>query len=192
MERQTTELLPLKSFATESTHDVSPSMSRRSRKSSVEPTKVAIDSRRWKALYHSVVHLLPLLVTTFVLGLSVYNVYWGDLGMPHQNMILQGWQFAAKGHEILIVASLSAVVLHRVRYELCALQGLPLGFLTAGYRLSSISYLWSTEFWGGTLTKPTTGSVSWWPPLSVLIAFAVGLSAVAGPSSAIAMIPRLD
>ena len=191
-ELQTNELLPLKSSAEDSTNDALSSTPSRGKALSWEPTKIAIDSCRWKALLRSIVHLLPVLVTVFVLGLSGLNVYWSDLGPAHQNMILQAWQFAAKGHEILIVASLSAIVLHRIRYELCASEGVPLGFLTAGYQLSSISYLWSTEFWGGILTKPPSGLASWWPPLSILIAFAVSLAAVAGPSSAIAMIPRLD
>ena len=186
------ELLPLKSFAGDSTNEVLSSTSSRGEVSSLEPTKIVIDSRRGKALLRSIVHLLPMLVTVFVLGLSVLKVYWTDLGVPHQNVILQAWQFAAKGHEILIVASLSAIVLHRVRYGLCATEGIPLGFLAAGYQLSSISYLWSTEFRSGISTKTPSGPTSRWPPLTVLIVSAVALAAVAGPSSAIAMIPRLD
>lgn len=159
--------------------------------SKIEPTKIAISNRRQDALRASLVQVLPILVTIPVLYLCTYNVYWDDLGSPHQNVILQAWQFAAKGHEILIVASLSAIILHRIRYELCASDGVPLGLVTAGYRLDSIAYLWGPEFWGSIISRPISGRASQWPPLWFMIGAAVFLSAVAGPSSAIAMIPRL-
>ena len=91
-----------------------------------------------------------------------------------------------------MVASLSAVVLHRIRYDLCESEGVPLGLVMAGYQLSSVSYLLTSEFWGGAVVKPITRRTSQWPPLSLLVGFAVALSVVAGPSSAVAMLPRLD
>ena len=166
--------------------------SKGSKNAFIEPTKIALSNRRRDALIASLVPVLPILVTIPVLWLCTNNVYWDDLGSPHQNMILQGWQFAAKGHEILIVASLSAIILHRIRYELCVSDGVPLGLVTAGYQLNSVAYLWGPEFWGSIISRPISDGVSQSPPLWFMIGAAVFLSAVAGPSSAIAMIPRLD
>ena len=188
---QTIELLPYSANGQDG-NDVLTPVSKGNKDSSLEPTKIAISNRRWDALIPSLVQVLPIAVTIPVLYLCAYNVYWDDLGSPHQNMILQGWQFAAKGHEILIVASLSAIVLHRIRYQLCSSDGVPLGFVTAGYQLGSIAYLWGPEFWGSIISRPKLGHVSQWPPLWSAIGAAVFLSAVAGPSSAIAMIPRLS
>ncbi len=187
---QTIELLP--STTSVQDDDVDTPAPTSSKDASIEPTKIAISNRRRDALIASLVQIVPLSVTIPVLCLSLYNVYWDDLGSPHQEMILQGWQFAAKGHEILIVASLSALVLHKIRYELCVSDGVPLGLVAAGYQLSSVAYLWSFEFWGGITSRPVSARVSQWPPLWFVIGFAVFLSAVAGPSSAIAMIPRLN
>ena len=188
---QTIELLPYPTNGKDG-DTVRPPASKGRKNASIEPTEIAISNRRQDALRASLVQVLPILVTIPVLYLSTYNVYWDDLGSPHQNVILQAWQFAAKGHEILIVASLSAIILHKIRYDLCASDGVPLGLVTAGYRLDSIAYLWGPEFWGGIISRPISGHVSQWPPLWFMIGAAVFLSAVAGPSSAIAMIPRLS
>lgn len=187
---QTIELLP--STTSVQDEDVDTPASTSSEDASIEPPKIAISNRRRHALIASLVQVLPLLVTIPVLRLSIYNVYWDDLGSPHQDTYLQGWQFAAKGHEILIVASLSAIVLHKIRYELCASDGVPLGLVAAGYQLYSVGYLWSSEFWGGIISRPISARFSQRAPLWFVIGFAVFLSAVAGPSSAIAMIPRLN
>lgn len=72
-------------------------------------------SRR-EALKRSLVHVLPLSITLVILSFNLFNKHWRDLGAPHQNVILQAFQFAAKGHEIAMGLSLSAIVMHRIRY----------------------------------------------------------------------------
>ena len=118
-------------------------------------------------------------------------MYWSDLGNPNQNSILNTFQFAAKFHELLVGASLSAILVHRIRYDLNNSRGVPLGFLTSGYQVSSLGYLVSREFWGA-VTTPSRRKSNSWLPLSVLVTIVFGLYSVVGPSSAIAMLPKLD
>ena len=143
---------------------------------------------RLEALKRSLVHVLPLSITLLILSFNLFNKYWSDLGAPHQNVILQAFQFAAKGHEMSMGLSLSTIVMHRIRYGLSVSGGVPLGLLPAGYQLSSIGYLTEAGFWGGALAKPTFR----WLPLGTLLAWAFALTTVVGPSSAIVLIPRLD
>ena len=144
------------------------------------------------AIYTSLPHLLPIAISISILTLSWRNVYWQDLGLPHQNAILDALQFAAKAHEISMAMSLSAIVLHRIRYDLIIGQGLPFGFLTSAYLLTDLTYLTSKEFWGGVTARQILGRPWKLLSLGLLIATSCLLTAVVGPSSAIAMIPQLD
>ena len=153
-----------------------------------QPTETMGQTSRLTALRRSWVHVLPLSITLTMLAFNFSNKYWTDLGAPHQNVILQAFQFLAKGHEMSMGLSLSTIVLHRIRYGLSLSGGIPLGLLPAGYQLSSIGYLLEAGFRGGVRTKPTLC----WLPLGAFISWAFILSTVVGPSSAIVLIPRLD
>lgn len=155
---------------------------------SAQCTEIVGQTSRLEALKRSWVHAIPLSITLAILSLNLFNRYWEDLGAPRQNVILQAFQFAAKGHEICMGLSLSAIVMHRIRYGLSVSGGVPLGLLPAGYQLSSIEYLAEAAFRGGVLAKPTLR----WLYLSALLVWTFALSTVVGPSSAIVLIPRLD
>jgi hypothetical protein len=122
-------------------------------------------------------------VTIGVLTLTFRTVFWQAPG-PDTNSTLNALQFAAKLHEAFIIVSLSAIVFHRVRYELTGPRGVPLGFLSSGLQLNSWTYLFGWEFW-----SPTTGRNL---TLTLLILTSFTLAALAGPSSALTMIPKLD
>ncbi|KAL8810330.1 MAG: hypothetical protein Q9200_002667 [Gallowayella weberi] len=89
-------------------------------------------------------------------------------------------------------ASLAEIALHRIHYDLCASDGLPLGLVTAAYQVSSITYLITPEFceaWSFPLgIRALLSRLS----LLTLLVVIYLLTAVLGPSSAVAMIPRLD
>ncbi|ETS86730.1 hypothetical protein PFICI_00558 [Pestalotiopsis fici W106-1] len=79
-------------------------------------------------------------------------VYW----YPEEGAVIRGElikadiianliQLAAKLHEILIVLSLSAIALSIFRRRLVG-GGVRLGFLTGGYRVGDLPYLWSAAF----------------------------------------------
>ncbi len=137
------------------------------------------------------VHACPLAVTAVLLYLMTASVYWQDLGEPHQNSILNGLQFVTKLHEILILASMTTVVLHKVRSDLVGVRGVPLGYLTSPYQLGSPTYLLSKEYWGGATSK-VRGRRRGWVPLSLLLAFSFILAPIVGPASAVVLIPSLD
>lgn len=101
------------------------------------------------------------------------------------NEVLNTLQFAAKVHELLMIGSLSAIVLHFVRKFLVGVKGLPFGLLTAGYSVGSTEYIFSKAFWGSGFNR-----VFW--TLSILLIFCTLLANLLGPSSAIALIPNLD
>jgi hypothetical protein len=104
-----------------------------------------------------IIHILPILITVTLLVLNAMTVYgFDDNSFANQNVLLQAFQFLVKGHEIMMAISISAVVLHRVRYDLITGE-VPLGFLTSAYRLSDIFYLSSREFWGAAWTSQRNG-----------------------------------
>lgn len=116
------------------------------------------------------------LTPKFALGVDTYN----------QAM----YQLVAKVHEIMIQASLGAILFSFVRHELVLGQGLPFGTLFSGLHLGQISYLWSMEFWGSLRSHHLS---SWRKVrLSIIIALCIALGALCGPSSAVLLIPTLE
>ncbi|KAL8846556.1 MAG: hypothetical protein Q9221_008363 [Calogaya cf. arnoldii] len=115
-----------------------------------EEPKVAIPTRRSAALLQSTLVACRLALTFGILQLSWRRVYWKDLddSSSAQNSILTTIQFVAKFHEICIVGSLPSIGLHLIQSEMLD-EGVPFGLMTSAYKVSSITYLWSWEFWGG-------------------------------------------
>lgn len=137
------------------------------------------------------VHLLPICINFTLLGLYIRNVYWTP-PQPSTN-ILNALQFGAKLHEALMVASLTEIVLYHIRHRLLApdspSRGLPLGLLTAPFRLLDVSYLFSREFWAA-LRHPA-GHIVLETMTSLLLVSIFVLAATLGAASAIAMQPRI-
>lgn len=146
-------------------------------------------------------HAFAVIVTTAIIQLSLRNIYWMDLKSPNeliapgltQGGALSFLQLAAKLHEILILASVSAIVVHTVQHHLTGRSGLPLGMIANAFELNSGQYLRTKSFWVSMWTKdPKTGKrfpfVHFW----VLTFFSMILVTLSGPSSAIAVIPSLN
>lgn len=73
-----------------------------------------------------------------------------------------------------------------IRNGLLGSHGVPLGLLSSGFQLNSVAYMFSTESWGGAISKHQ-GAVGRLPlVLGILAAFALANLA------AITMIPRLN
>ncbi|KAK5653664.1 hypothetical protein OQA88_8694 [Cercophora sp. LCS_1] len=95
-------------------------------------------------------------------------------------------QLAAKLHEILIVFFLSTLTISlstRRLVESC----LPFGLLTGAYRIGTIAYIFSYEFW-----KVVSGSFRGAVPPILFIAANSMIAALVGPASAILMAPAQD
>lgn len=133
------------------------------------------------------IHIIALSTTAAVVGVNFATVYgWdqGSLGIP-DNQVNNLLQFAAKIHEILIVGSLTSIVMHHIRKRLFSSRGLSFGLLGSGYQMSSVEFLFSKGF--RSAFRSATDRI-----LILTLAATIIIINVAGPSSAIAMIPRLD
>lgn len=153
-----------------------------------EPPKSVFSSRfLWGVAYP--LHLVALGLTIAVLQLSFRNVYFADVGSKgllgglDVNESIKAIQFAAKFHEIFMVASLSAIVAHLTRSCLLGKRGVPLGLVSAPFKVGSADYIFSREFFGS-ITRPY-GVFSLGILLTTIFMLALG------PASAMALVPTL-
>ena len=150
-----------------------------------EPIKVAIRKSYTIAILRGIIHVLPISFALAEIILNWNTYYVG--AFPYNQAV---YQLLAKIHEILIQASLATVILAYLRHELAFGNGLPLGALVSGLQISQFAYLWSMEFWGTIRSATLTA----WRKVKLLIViitcFTVAI--LAGPSSAVLLIPRLD
>ena len=154
------------------------------------PMRHAIDLSMSKALLRSTLHVSTILIASFLITLSARRVYFSDIdGFPGQDIFLQSLQYVVKAHEILMTASITDVVLHRIRWDLIS-AGVPFGLLSAAYQLSDLSYLKSIEFrrgfWGYQTRDRSFRRLS----LGVLVGLSCFLSVFVGPSSGAVMVSR--
>ncbi|PVH74327.1 hypothetical protein DL98DRAFT_594245 [Cadophora sp. DSE1049] len=145
-------------------------------------------SDRAKCLAACLVHLPSLITTTALIYLNFSSKWFSDADTPNQNAQLNALQFAAKIHEIVILASLSTVAVSCVQHELCRREGLAIGGVLAAFQISNILSLFSPALWK---TRATTGSASRRILFGLLITLLTLLGAIVGPSSAILMLPSV-
>lgn len=161
----------------------------------IEKANVPLQNNLKPFLLSLVVHILPSVATIAIVQLTFRNVFWfdndPDTDRVHWkglnlslNELLNLLQFVAKIHEILLVGSLGAMVMHRVRNRLLGKRGLPFGMMTAGYSVGSAEYLLSSAFRAGFRRKFLT--------LTLLIMAFTVLANTFGPASAIILVPSLD
>lgn len=150
-----------------------------------ERPKIALRSPFWGVSY--ILHLVALGLTIAVLQLSFRRVYFADVGAKVGGLqveeSLKAIQFAAKLHEIFMVASLAAIVSHLTRSCLLGKRGVPLGLVSAPFKVGSLDYICSREFFAS--ITPSYAVFSLGILLSTI--FALGL----GPASAMALVPSL-
>lgn len=94
-------------------------------------------------------HTLPLAMTIGVLSLTFRNVFW-SLPSEGINAFLNSLRFAAQFHASIIVASLSAMLLHLRHPGLSSKKGVPLGFISSSFQLASQVYVFRREFTSST------------------------------------------
>ncbi|KAI0147147.1 hypothetical protein GGR57DRAFT_261821 [Xylariaceae sp. FL1272] len=158
--------------------------------SSREQTKKPLRTRL--SLLHPLVHILPVLATGGIVQLSFRNVYWADDGNYYKDWqtILQ---FPAKVHEILIVGSLSAMVLHVFRRMLLSSDGIPLGLMVGAFQIGSAEYIMSKTYWkplGHSLRNVRNGRTKAFF-VALFLGFAIIYSFLVGPASAAVLLPNL-
>lgn len=135
------------------------------------------------AILRTLIHAVPFGFALFEIILN-WKVYY--VGTKPYSQVT--YQIIAKAHEILIQASIGAIIFSALRRELALGNGLPFGLLFSGLQVSQISYLWSMELWGAIKTdclRPARKLA-----LFTLVAGSLLLAATSGPASAILLIPR--
>ncbi|KAJ9612005.1 hypothetical protein H2200_003600 [Cladophialophora chaetospira] len=150
-----------------------------------EEPKIAFRKSRTTAVLRALVHIPPL---AGCLGLIILNSETYLYGGAHIWISLL--QFVAKIHEVLMQASIAANVISLLRQELVNEGRIPFGGLFPALRISSLSSLWSMEFWSAASTATVSFGLSRKVLFVSLVPFCVLLANFVGPSSAIAMIPR--
>lgn len=138
------------------------------------------------------VHCTSVCATAAILTLAATNVYFADVTSANVNIFLNLFQLAAKAHEILITASMTAVVLYFIRLGLLGQQGISYGFLTPGFQLTNPDLLISSAFWRGFRDGSKRNGRTKTIALGALVILATLLVLLSGPSSAILMLPQLN
>ena len=150
-----------------------------------EPIKIAIRKNRSVALLRALIHVLPVGIAIWEVTLNGSSYYVGSTMYR-----LFYYQLAAKAHEMLIQASLAAIVFSYVRHEMVLGNGIPFGALFSGLQMNQVSYLWSMEFWGVLSSSHVSFRRKAFTAVFLGVCFV--LATVSGSSSAVLLIPRLD
>lgn len=116
-------------------------------------------------------------MTFGVFSLSIRGVFW-TAPTPSTNTYLSVLQFVAKIHESLIILSLTAIVFHRIRYEILAGDGIPFGLLSSGLQYNSWFVLARSDF-RAAITRRHAGLIG-------IFVLSFLLAATSGPAAAIA------
>ena len=149
---------------------------------------------RWQGIVRCMIHVVPVAAALLLVCLNMIEFYLGGElpGASGKDLEkLAGLQFAAKLHELVIMASLGTVLFTYICRELTFGNGIPYGALFAGFQITNISFLWSPEFVGTLYHKPKAERRKKWFLITMLVVCTM-LGVSVGPSSANLMIPRLD
>ena len=120
-----------------------------------EVPKAVVSSNRWVAFKPCLIPLAPVPISFLIITLNFKYVFLLNAQNWTQEVIneLQNvLQFATHAQALLIVASVAAIVLHRIRYELARKQGVSFGCLITGYQLGHPTTVFTKEIWAGFCT----------------------------------------
>lgn len=140
------------------------------------------------------IHVVPAAAACALVILNCKQYYiGGELEGPQgeDTEKLAALQFAAKLHELLLLASLGTIIFTYLRRELVFGAGIRFGALFVGFQIDSISLLWSPEFLG-TMYHEWKAHPGRKMILISMIVVCTLLGVSVGPSSANLMRPRLD
>jgi hypothetical protein len=177
---------PNKHQTTETTqpfYDINPPERNRITRNSSERAKVAL--KRQPPYLEFLVHILALAIIAGLLYVNIARHFWKDFSSKEQerrNVELKLWQYGARAHGLLMVASLSFIVFSYMRNLLVGHRGIEFGLISAPNTFAAPSTLTKKKFWVGFVRNPAFGS---------LLVVASVLSVALEPSSAITMIPSL-
>lgn len=171
----------------ESAHDLESPIENAKRSKTFEKPKAVSSSRKRDVVVSwAVYHLPPLAVTVVLTIIYVQQWTWPYPGPSDEEIAVL--QFPAKIHECLIVASLSNILFHRLRYLLIKSdKGVPLGLVTTPFQLNNPLYYIGPEFLGS--LRRLLASLPIFLTFGLVMIIAI-LSLAANPFSAVLLIPR--
>lgn len=95
--------------------------------------------------------------------LCVGNVCLHDADTPNVNTVLNGFQFVAIIHDIVIGVSFSSMALFHLLHELRVREGVPISHLLSPFQLSSVLAVGNLVFWGREFSRGQTSRVHFSP-----------------------------
>jgi hypothetical protein len=158
-----------------------------------EPRKIVVSESFGTAVRRSLFHLLPITTSTAILAINIHGFYIGvdfSGALKSDTINLMLLQLAAKAQEIMIVASLGLIVLHAVRYELLFGDGLPLGLIGSGVSFSNFEFFFKKEFYGALRYVVYQGNKPRKIGFVALLVLSGLTSLLAGPASAVLLVPK--
>lgn len=142
-----------------------------------------INRKQWSTtLLQYIIHVFPLCAVISIVSLNSTGIYVGE-----NSEWLPFLQFVAKLLEITMQTCIIMIMSSYLQYEISN-RTIPFGILFAARQVTTMSYLWSSAFWGA-LTSPVMHNYRKFF-FAVSVVFSMLLAAAVGPSSAIALIPR--
>lgn len=155
-----------------------------------EKPKILIQTSRRLALARSSVHIIPSAISIAIIYINLFHSYLGrtlpgSIIDPSASTALL--QVAAKTQELLVVASMTTIVGHIIRQELCSGASVPLGMIGGGFMFTTLSYFWSPELWGSLSAKSSWATRS---RLYGILVIGGIVAALAGPAFAVLLIPK--
>lgn len=106
------------------------------------------------------VHFPAVLTSITIVALNLSTLHLGrNIPGPiiDNDITLAIFQKLAKLQELLIIAGLTIIVLHVLRWELLFGDGVSFGFLCSGFIFSQISYFCTSDFWGALQGRVSLG-----------------------------------
>jgi hypothetical protein len=110
-----------------------------------------------------IIHAAAIAIIVLVISFNFTNYYWQDVSEDSNNnesgsaisqsAQLNAWQFAAKLHELAMLASLSFLVFHYTHKLLVGPRGIPFGLIGYPYTNCSPDMLLHMRFWETGLNK---------------------------------------
>lgn len=165
-----------------------------------EEPKAPISSNRWTALKSCLPVLAPIPATVAIITLQFVNFYISAVyesqdfyvGNRHIHIseLQNALQLIASIYGLLITTSVSAIALHRIRYELAEREGVALGYLLAGYQLNHLPTLLSKAFWTGSYARARGGKRLQHLSLLALVGLCIFLAHFGQSMGAILIVPK--
>lgn len=131
------------------------------------------------------IHLVAICSTAAIALLNILEIFLTDDKDRDIVAKLNAFQFVARLHEAMLLGSLILIMMDTVRSKLLSNEGVSLGHFLSPFTFTNFDFIGSGQFWR--CIQLQTGTMS----LSILLILAIPFANVAGPLSAITIVPRL-